>query len=663
MSFATWAALAVSALVLAPLLAHLLRRRPPPPQPFAATALVPAKTAVTERRVAVEDRALLSVRALSVLALAVLGATPLVRCSRLSMAREGGASVAVAIVVDDSLSMRAASQDDPAVTRFAAAVEGARQVVATLKPGDAVTIVLAGKPARVALSATGNFEAAREVLDRLVVSDRGGDVAAVVRLARGLLTSLQQVDKRVVLLSDLAVTPTQRQQPLAAATDNVKLWVPLASLRGPIDDCAVVLADRRAERVVVQLQCSAGAARPQAPARQLQLVAGDEVLVAAPLPRRAGRIDMTLRLSEQQRSEHATTQLYVRLSGGDAIAADDAAPVMAVGGELVVGVIADATAGQVATGGPPAIEQAFAALRLGIRVKPMVALPEQAQALGQLGLLVIDDAPGFTPAQRRRLARWVERGGVLLLALGERSAAAPLGSGFAPVLPALVRWDASAPAGLDLTNDDYFGPAAAGMDQLAARGRSTLTIDEPSWLQTRARWTDGAPLLVERRLGRGVVYALTLSLATADSEFMLRGGSLALLHRLVDTARAQGGASRTVVGRSWPLGAFDEVKVRRRGADGSAVEVPLAPGGEKRFIPAYVGVYELQLDGDVSRRVAAVDPDEISATSVDPPAASSGDALGSQQAAVDVSAYVAVLLLALFATEMALRSWRRLGAG
>ncbi|HHH11143.1 MAG TPA: VWA domain-containing protein, partial [Sorangium sp.] len=202
MSFATWAALAVSALVLAPLLAHLLRRRPPPPQPFAATALVPAKTAVTERRVAVEDRALLSVRALSVLALAVLGATPLVRCSRLSMAREGGASVAVAIVVDDSLSMRAASQDDPAVTRFAAAVEGARQVVATLKPGDAVTIVLAGKPARVALSATGNFEAAREVLDRLVVSDRGGDVAAVVRLARGLLTSLQQVDKRVVLLSD-----------------------------------------------------------------------------------------------------------------------------------------------------------------------------------------------------------------------------------------------------------------------------------------------------------------------------------------------------------------------------------------------------------------------------------------------------------------------------
>ena len=107
MSFVTWAALAIGTLIVAPLLAHLLRRRPPIEQPFAAVALVPPSPAVTKRRRALEDRALLGLRALCILGLGLLGATPLLRCSRLSIARQGGASVALCIVIDDSLSMRA----------------------------------------------------------------------------------------------------------------------------------------------------------------------------------------------------------------------------------------------------------------------------------------------------------------------------------------------------------------------------------------------------------------------------------------------------------------------------------------------------------------------------------------------------------------------------
>ena len=57
-----------------------------------------------------EDRALFATRAAAVGLLAVLGATPLVRCSRLSLQRSGGASVAMAIVLDDSMSMRARTQ-------------------------------------------------------------------------------------------------------------------------------------------------------------------------------------------------------------------------------------------------------------------------------------------------------------------------------------------------------------------------------------------------------------------------------------------------------------------------------------------------------------------------------------------------------------------------
>ena len=46
-------------------------------------------------------------RALSVLALALLGATPFVSCSHLAVTRKGGASVAMVVVLDDSLSMAA----------------------------------------------------------------------------------------------------------------------------------------------------------------------------------------------------------------------------------------------------------------------------------------------------------------------------------------------------------------------------------------------------------------------------------------------------------------------------------------------------------------------------------------------------------------------------
>ncbi len=71
--------------------------------------------ATARRRSRIEDPALLVVRASSVLALAVLGATPFVRCVRLSLARPGGASVALAIVIDDSMSMRARRPADDAL--------------------------------------------------------------------------------------------------------------------------------------------------------------------------------------------------------------------------------------------------------------------------------------------------------------------------------------------------------------------------------------------------------------------------------------------------------------------------------------------------------------------------------------------------------------------
>src|SRR5580692_7451305 len=106
MHFVYALALAVAVLVAAPYFAHRLRRRRGEERLFAAARLVPPAPPRARRRSRLEDRALFATRAFAVLALAMLGASPLVRCSRLALQRSSGASVAIALVVDDSMSMR-----------------------------------------------------------------------------------------------------------------------------------------------------------------------------------------------------------------------------------------------------------------------------------------------------------------------------------------------------------------------------------------------------------------------------------------------------------------------------------------------------------------------------------------------------------------------------
>ncbi|HEY3494379.1 MAG TPA: BatA domain-containing protein, partial [Polyangiaceae bacterium] len=102
MSFLVAAALAVGLLVVAPLVAHLLRRGRTPERVFPPAMLVSKLETHSKERARLEDRSLLSLRMAMVLVLALLGATPLVRCSRLSVDRPHGASVAIALVLDDS---------------------------------------------------------------------------------------------------------------------------------------------------------------------------------------------------------------------------------------------------------------------------------------------------------------------------------------------------------------------------------------------------------------------------------------------------------------------------------------------------------------------------------------------------------------------------------
>lgn len=670
MSFATLAALLITVLVAAPIVAHMLRRLQAEERPFPAAHLVPPTPPTARRRSMLEDRALFGVRAAAVVMLAVLGATPFVRCSRLALVRRSGASVALAIVMDDSLSMRARLPGGQ--TRWAKAVTAAQELAAGLAPGDAVAIVLAGSPARVALGSTTNMAAVREALSGLQPSDRATDLDGAVSLGKGLVRGLAQRDKRVVVFSDLADGSPPDAPPLAGDAE-IAVWVPVPELVAGGHDCAVTRADRAGARVRARVVCAstaeakpASSGEPKAEAagpaagRRLEIRGGKEVLGSTPLPAGLRSEEVVVEVPA-----NAPAPLRAVLTGSDDIAEDDQAEVVASGGALPMAVVVDAATTHVATGGPPPIEQAFAALDLDAQIHPLPAVPEQPDDLKKYAALIVDDVPGFTPELRRTLGAWVERGGVVLLTLGPRAAAAPLGAGFDPLVPGVVRWGASPSAGIDAASAPTLGPSVEGLTDLAPQGRASLEPEALVRADVLARWADGAPLLLRRSLGRGAVMALTLPLSTEESDLALRPAFLALLDRFVSSARARGGARRIDVGESWTFDGYRAVEVKRVSLGQPAPPVPLRiqeesePGkpSERRLrvAPGLAGLYELTLDGEQTTRVAAVPDREIDLRPRRTREETRAASLGGIDPTLDVSPYVALLLLALFAAELGLR--------
>ncbi|WP_437590591.1 VWA domain-containing protein [Sorangium sp. So ce1000] len=691
MSFVTLGALLVALLLGAPIAAHLLRRRRAEEQPFPPARLVPPTPPTARRRSLLEDRALFVTRAASVLALAVLGATPLLRCSHLSLSRRAGASVALAIVIDDSLSMRAPpggaeggardARSSAAPSRFKRALTAARELAGGLAPGDAAALVLAGAPARVALASTTNLAAVSEALAAVAPSDRATDLDGALDLARDLLRGLPQSDKRIVLLSDLA--DGAPGAPPIAGTPDVATWVPLQELEATGQDCGIVRADRSSQKARVRVVCtaastvergpdSAGGQRDggaEAPAaagasasagRSLEVRAGDAVLGKVAL-------DPALRVEELSIDlpARAPEILIAALTGSDAIAEDDRAPIISAGGPLSIAVVVDPATTHVETGGPPPLEQALSALDLDAQIRPLPSVPEHADELAAHAGLIVDDAPGFTPEVRRSLAAWVERGGVALLTLGQRAAAAPLGAGFEPLVPGVVRWSASPAPGVAPATAGWLGPSAAGLADIAPRGRATLDAGASEGAEVLARWKDGAPFLVRRPLGRGVVLFMTLPLSTEESDVALRPAFLSLLDGFVGAARARGGARRLAAGEVWTFDGYRDVKVERVRVDGDGAPrgsrpreaLPVAEVERRlRVSPPLAGLYELTLDGERSTRVVSVPEREIDLRPRRVAESARASELGGMSASIDGSPYVALLLLALLAVELFLRA-------
>lgn len=661
MSFAVALALAVGVLVAAPFVAHLLRRSRAEEREFPPAHLVPVAEPVARQRSRLEDRLLLAVRAAMILALAVLGATPLVRCSRLSIARQSGGSVALAVIVDDSLSMRAKTPSGK--TRFELAVRGARDLLGGAREGDAVAIVLAGAPARLTLSATTDLEAAKRTLSELRVTDRPTDLDSAVQLARSSVKALPHVDRKVVLLSDFAGAAIPAGEPA--------VWAPLAELRKPADDCGIVSAESRGRRVTASVACSSAQA---ARGRSLELTVGDgemakretdagadapkakagEVVASAKLDARAGEQTVSLEPSI------ASVGLDARLSGKDAIDHDDRAPVSPESQSLGLGVVSDLATASATTGGATVIEQALDALGLEVSVRPLATLPEEAKELGGLAALMLDDPTGLAPEARLALGEWLERGGVAVAWLGPRAKSVQLGTTLEPFALGALSWDTTKAKGVEASSVAWLGAPGASLADLAPRGRARLDSALPAGAKVVARWDDGQPFLVERQLGRGLALTVALPTSPDESDLALRPGFLALLEHVVEQAERRTGPKRSVAGTPWSFPAASKSEVE--GPEGPLKSEASGGGAEaqRSFVPELVGRYRVSLDGQSERRVVTLDETELTTAPREPDKTDERVVTGGVDNQVDVSSEVALVLLALLVLELGLRAAHRL---
>ncbi len=644
-AFLTTLALGVAVLVVAPYLAHRLRRLQAQDIPFPPARLVVPSPEKARRRARLEDRALLATRALSVLGLALLGATPFVHCSRLSLQRSGGASVAIAIVLDDSMSMRAPAPHG--ASRFDRARKGARELLASMREGDAVALVLAGAPARVGLAATTDLAAARDAVEALGPSDRATDLEGAVGLAKGLLASLPQVDRRLVVLSDLA--DAHPDGPPLAGSPEVPLWVALPELAADESDCAVMRADRRGARVRVSIACGPG---KSAVGREVTVEDDDGKALAHGAVEPGSNEVVVLLPSEDAKASQA------RLGGTDAIAADDVAPVVLEAGRGAIAVVADATEEAVATGGAPIVEQAISSLKLDTDVRPLPAMPDRVEDLdGALGI-VLDDPAGFTPEQRHALGAYLDGGGLVLLALGPHAAGAPLGATLEPVLDRPIAWSENTQAGADPSSVvGVLAETAESLGQLGASRRAVLASEDGSRFEAIARWGDGVPLVARRSVGRGEAWIVTLPFSVDASDLTLRPAFLALLDAWAEQARSHAAPARSDVGTTWRFPGARDVEVI---APDRAL-VPLVRSDEVPTVtPGLLGAYRVTVDGHTESRVAAPVEAELDLRPRPaPPKGAPVDAAGERRASVDASGEVALALLVLMAIEMALRLWAR----
>ncbi len=547
LGFLVPAFLAAMAALVIPLLVHLRHRDKERPYRFPSLMFLEQLPIRTAQRRRVVDWPLLLLRALAVALLVLAFARPVF--TRQAAASADSRARAVVIALDRSLSMGHSAIWD-------VALDSARAVISALAPRDRVGVVFFDDAAEVAQRLTDDHTAATAALASARPVPRGTRFAPALRTARQMLLDAPSAAAEIVLISDLQRAGASGVAGLDLPAGVTLRAVPIAPASRANSTIRAVEARRVSERDRSMLAIKArvlsrelGAPRTvkatltlsgrEAGTQTVTLVAdGETVVTFAPVAAPEAAVEGTVSLD------------------ADALAADDRfafvvprEDVLRVALVLPEDVTGDETL---------FLERALAIGRAPeVRIDRIRVAAVTSQVVQQHDVVFYWDA-ATTEAATALLTPYLTKGGGVVLYAGRRTAA----RGELPsLLPAKSSGmsDRLADRGGSLRDFRFEHALFAPFRELEdAFGGTRLLryprLDAPRDVDVLARFDDGLPAVLERRMGTGHIVALAIPLDVQSGDFPLQPAFLPFVRQLLlHTSGRDAVPLWRTTGESWSL--------------------------------------------------------------------------------------------------------------
>ena len=597
----------VGALVIGvPIAIHLIGRRRARVVPFAALDFLIGTKRRTARRLRLRERALLVVRALACLAVAVALAKPFTSCERKGPSVTRGPQAAV-LVIDDSFAAGYLVEGKPWLRR---ATDEARRILTQLGPEAEVAIVRTSEGAEHPNELTRDHLRLRDQLLALEPSARPADTTRALTSAAQLLAASSHSRKTVFLLSLVAKSGFRGDEPPWGPDGPglVTLDLRPANMQNLAITALRVDPDPGAGSRGVKFEAEAGNFSDVPAKVELSLSIADHVVARGQL--------------ELGAHEKKSKQFLAALPAG-ARASDASVSVSSTSGptdnlpiddrRFVRASLRDEVRVLLVDGDPRSVrhdDELFyleAALRPGDRedsgtsvrsitaeelagIDPRLRGPARTREidLNDFDVIVLANVAALPPERVAILADWVRAGGGILVAPGDRVDPAAYDRTMLPLMPQslrdpidttwgaspeerdsralhLVKWEADHPIFTPFSKD---APelADAKFYKISLLGPTTATADR----KVLARYTNGAAALVEASIGSGRTLLFTSTLDRDWNDLPIHPGFLPLVQQAVrHLARkhALGAEGDHFVGASVALPTSDLKKLEVRGPD------------------------------------------------------------------------------------------------
>ena len=584
-----WLLLALGALVV-PIAIHLVRREDREGHPFPSLMFLQRVPFEVRSRRRIRDLWLLCLRCLALAALVMAFAGP--QCTRDNTV--GNTPLGqrdVVIVLDRSYSMSGGA-------RFERARERALEHLDALQSGDRAALVLFDQQVEVAQPLNGDLTAVRAGIESSKVGSLGTRIAAVLPVAERLLLDGTERDKSLVLISDLQLTAFTDDQPLRLANEidfvvepvvnevraNVALLdagVVLGDSEGVDDTLLVRVANTGVDAITNINLRLVREGRESAAVASFELAAGEQRSITVPLVLAKDRhTSVSLTLDDDEIS--ADNHFHLAL-----------APKQAVAVALVVPPTPRVHRGVFVT------EALALAKAPAFEVVPIAAVDLSDSTLQRFAAVIVDDVAIPSRGAARALRQFVERGAGLLVAVGPDSHEWP--SELAESMPVSLSLLRESDRGAGIASHIAGGGASADLWVHAGASPGELLrgvrihnyrdVRPAADARVLVRLDDGAPILIERRVGDGRILLLATTLDTRWSSLPLEPGFVPLLH-----------AALQVLSRRYPqaeaakVGAvIDVVEQINSLADAKSWHEFLAGGGELVVEPPSAMAHRVRL--------------------------------------------------------------------